>query len=157
MPVVCRRYAEGSKAILLCVFAPGEDDGRSTEVAVGAIAGRWKRRCGWAGSGDRVVEVVVRGTRTEGCEAGQFDMAGGTWSERYAHRSRQLLKREGVSSCHDYGGGWDGLRRCGGVNGDLVWLFSVVGRLWEQAHEMKRKGERACGKARERRMAKERK
>ena len=107
--------------------------------------------------GIRVVEVVVRGTRTEGCEAGQFDMAGGTWSERYAHRSRQLLKREGVSSCHDYGGGWDGLRRCGGVNGDLVWLFSVVGRLWEQAHEMKRKGERACGKARERRMAKERK
>lgn len=64
--------------------------------------------------GIRVVEVVVRGTRTEGCEAGQFDMAGGTWSERHAHRSRQLLKREGVSSCHDYGGGGDGLRRCGG-------------------------------------------
>ena len=30
------------------------------------------------------------------------------------------------------------------VNGDLVWLFSVVGRLWEQAHEMKRKRERAA-------------
>lgn len=45
--------------------------------------------------GIRVVEVVVRGTRTEGCEAGQFDVAGGAWSERHAHRSRQLLKREG--------------------------------------------------------------
>lgn len=127
--MVCRRYAERSKAILLCVFAPGEDDGRSTEVAVGAIAGRWKRRCGWAGSGDRVVEVVVRGTRTEGCEAGQFDVAGGAWSERHAHRSRQLLKRKGVSSCHDYGGGGDGLRRCGGWARRPSIFMWVVGKI----------------------------
>lgn len=113
-------------------FAPGEDDGKSMEVAVGAIAGRWKRWCGWVGLGSCVVEVVVRETRPEGSEAGQFNVSGGAWSERHAHRSGKLLKRERVSLCHDYGGGWDGLRRCGGLAcrpGIFMWVVGKNTRL----------------------------